>query len=100
METENFSLLNEDTVPEDADAILLYAPTTDISEKEKEILVDYVENGGRMMVAAGPTESGKLTNLYSILENYDVEAADGIVVEDVYKRQVKKYLAEYDERNQ
>lgn len=82
METENFSLLNEDTVPEDADAILLYAPTTDISEKEKEILVDYVENGGKMMVAAGPTESGKLTNLYSILENYDVEAADGIVVEE------------------
>lgn len=82
METESFSLLNEDTVPEDADAILLYAPTTDISEKEKEILVDYVENGGKMMVAAGPTESGKLTNLYSILENYDVEAADGIVVEE------------------
>lgn len=82
METENFSLLNEDTVPEDADAILLYAPTTDISEKEKEILVDYVENGGKMMVAAGPTENGKLTNLYSILENYDVEAADGIVVEE------------------
>lgn len=82
METESFSLLNEDTVPEDADAILLYAPTTDISEKEKEILVDYVENGGKMMVAAGPTENGKLTNLYSILENYDVEAADGIVVEE------------------
>ena len=34
------------------------------------------------MVAAGPTENGKLTNLYSILENYDVEAADGIVVEE------------------
>lgn len=82
METESFSLLNEDIVPEDADAILLYAPTTDISEKEKEILVDYVENGGKMMVAAGPTENGKLTNLYSILENYDVEAADGIVVEE------------------
>lgn len=82
METESFSLLNEDTVPEDADAILLYAPTTDISEKEKKILVDYVENGGKMMVAAGPTENGKLTNLYSILENYDVEAADGIVVEE------------------
>lgn len=82
METESFSLLNEDIVPEDADAILLYAPTTDISEKEKEILVDYMENGGKMMVAAGPTENGKLTNLYSILENYDVEAADGIVVEE------------------
>lgn len=82
METATFSLLKEDTVPEDADAILLYAPTSDISEKEKELLVEYVENGGKMMVAAGPTESGKLTNLYSILEAYDVEAADGIVVEE------------------
>lgn len=82
METATFSLLNEDTVPEDADAILLYAPISDISEKEKELLVEYVENGGKMMVAAGPTESGKLTNLYSILEAYDVEAADGIVVEE------------------
>lgn len=82
METATFSLLKEDTVPEDADAILLYAPTSDISEKEKELLVEYVENGGKMMVAAGPTESGKLTNLYSVLEAYDVEAADGIVVEE------------------
>ena len=82
METATFSLLKEDTVPEDADVILLYAPTSDISEKEKELLVEYVENGGKMMVAAGPTESGKLTNLYSVLEAYDVEAADGIVVEE------------------
>lgn len=33
------------------------------------------------MVIAGPTENGTLTNLYSILEDYGVETADGIVVE-------------------
>lgn len=82
METATFSLLNEDSIPEDADAILIYAPTSDISEKEKEILAQYVKNGGKMMVAAGPTETGKLANLYSILADYDVEAAEGIVVEE------------------
>lgn len=82
MQTESFSLLNEDKVPEDADAILIYAPTSDISAEEKEILADYVANGGKMMVAAGPTENGSLTNLYSLLSDYGVETTDGIVVEE------------------
>lgn len=82
MQTESFSLLNEDKVPEDADAILIYAPTSDISAEEKEILADYVTNGGKMMVAAGPTENGSLTNLYSLLSDYGVETTDGIVVEE------------------
>ena len=30
---------------------------------------------------AGPTENGTLTNLYSVLESYGVEAADGLVVD-------------------
>ena len=81
MQTESFSLLNEDKVPEDADAILIYAPTSDLSAEEKEILADYVANGGKMMVAAGPTENGSLTNLYSLLSDYGVETTDGIVVE-------------------
>ena len=82
MQTESFSLLNEDKVPEDADAILIYAPTSDISAEEKEILADCVANGGKMMVAAGPTENGSLTNLYSLLSDYGVETTDGIVVEE------------------
>ena len=82
MQTESFSLLNEDKVPEDADAILIYAPTSDISAEEKEILADYVANGGKMMVAAGPTENGSLTNLYSLLSDYGVETTERIVVEE------------------
>ena len=34
MELESFSLLNTDEIPEDADAVLIYAPETDISEEE------------------------------------------------------------------
>lgn len=81
IELNTFSLLKEDKVPEEADCILIYAPSSDISEKEKEILSDYVEDGGKMMVLAGPTEDGTLENLYSLLSDYGVEAADGIVVE-------------------
>ena len=81
IETTTFSLLNEDEIPEECDAILIYAPTSDISEDEKDILAEYCENGGKLMVISGPVKDEELTNLYSILSDYGVEAAEGIAVE-------------------
>lgn len=81
IELSSFSLLNTDKIPEDADALLIYAPQSDISEEEATLLEDYLTDGGKLLVIAGPTEDGTLTNLYSVLEAYGVEAADGIVVE-------------------
>ena len=81
MELESFSLLNTDEIPEDADALLIYAPESDISAEEAERLEEYLENGGKLLTVAGPTENGTLTNLCGLLEAYGVEAADGIVVE-------------------
>ena len=81
MELSSLSLLTEDEIPEDADCILIYAPASDISEEEKTILADYAAAGGKLMVIAGPTEDGTLTNLYALLEDYGVSAAEGIVVE-------------------
>lgn len=81
MELESFSLLNTDEIPEDADALLIYAPSSDISEEEADRLKEYLENGGRLLVIAGSTEEGTLTNLYSVLGAYGVEAEDGVVVE-------------------
>ena len=46
------------------------------------MLSDYVAGGGKLMVSAGPTEDGSLTNLYSLLENYGITTAEGIVVEE------------------
>lgn len=81
IEMTTFSLLNEDSVPEEADCVLIYGPTSDISTEEKEMLADYVTGGGKLMVLAGPLEEGTLENLDNLLSDYDVEAADGIVVE-------------------
>lgn len=81
MEIENFSLLNVDSVPEEADCIVIYGPDSDISEEEKNMLADYVTQGGKLFVMAGPTEEGNLENLYGLLSDYGVEVCDGIVVE-------------------
>ncbi|MBS6398248.1 MAG: GldG family protein [Clostridiales bacterium] len=81
IELNQFSLLTADAIPEEADGILIYAPTSDISSEEKDLLADYVENGGKMMVMAGPTADSSLENLYNLLSDYGVEGNDGIVVD-------------------
>lgn len=81
IEIGTFSLLTADAIPEDAAVILIYAPSSDISTDEKDLLSEYVSSGGKLMVMAGPTEDGTLTNLYGILADYGVEAADGVVVD-------------------
>ena len=72
MECSTFSLLTADGVPEEADCVVIYGPESDISAEEKELLADYVTGGGKLLVMAGPTESGVLENLYSLLADYGV----------------------------
>lgn len=81
MELVSFSLLNTEEIPEEADCILIHAPASDISEEERDMLAAYVEDGGRLLVIAGPAEEGELGNLTGLLADYGVEAAEGIVVE-------------------
>lgn len=81
MEVSALSLLTVDEIPEDADCILIYAPSSDISEEEASMLIDYADNGGKLMVCAGPVEGGELTNFHSVLNEYGVEVTDGFVVE-------------------
>ena len=78
---EELSLLNTDEIPADAGVLIIYAPQSDISAEEAEMLSGYVKGGGRLLVMAGPVQDAELTNLYGILEPYGVTAAEGVVVE-------------------
>lgn len=81
VQTQSLSLLTEDSVPEDAACVTIYAPQSDISQEEAEMLRSYTEKGGKLLVIAGPVNGAELTNLYSLLTDYGVEPVEGIVVE-------------------
>lgn len=81
IEVTTLSLLTVDAVPEEADCVMLYAPESDISTEEAEMLASYVSGGGKLVVMAGPVEDASLDTLYSLLANYGVTANEGIVVE-------------------
>lgn len=77
----DFSLLNVDEIPEDCDTLLINAPTSDISKEELTMLHSYVQGGGKLMVLSGPQKSTALTNLDSLLVDYDVTITEGVVVD-------------------
>ncbi len=78
---EALSLLMVDEIPADAAGILIYSPQSDISEEERDMLLDYVSGDGKLLVMAGPVEGKALDNLNGILNNFGIEAQEGIVIE-------------------
>ena len=77
----DFSLLNVDAVPEDCDALVINAPTSDISGEELAMLQSYVQGGGRLLVFSGPQQDTDLPNLNALLADYGVTVTDGVVVD-------------------
>jgi len=72
----------EEGIPEDAACVVIYAPTSDISEEEKDMLLSFVYGGGKLLAFSGPTENGLLENLDGILSAYAVTMIDGVVLEE------------------
>ena len=94
IEIKSLNLLTENSVPEDADCLLINAPGTDISEDEKEAILDYLENGGKAMIFSDYTEES-MDNFNEILENYGISRAEGLVFEgdpSHYAMQTPYYL--------
>jgi len=81
IETTTLSLLTVDAIPEEADALLIYSPQSDISAEEKDMLADYIANGGKLLVMAGPVKDVTLDNLNALLADYGAEMAEGLVIE-------------------
>ena len=75
------NLLMSTSIPEDCDLLLMYAPTTDLSEDEAQMLRDYLAGGGKVMMLFGDTSSADLPNLAGVLSEYGIEAADGYIAD-------------------
>ena len=72
------SLLTQESVPEDADALIIYAPQSDISADEKEMLLTYLQGGGKLLLVTDYTETA-MPNLAEVMAYYGTSLADGIV---------------------
>lgn len=82
IEMSTLSLLTVEGVPEDAGCILIYAPETDISDTEKDAILNYLQGGGNMLLITDPPQAEtSRPNLDAVMAYYGVTAEEGIVVE-------------------
>lgn len=84
------SLLSKDAVPEDADVLIINAPTSDLGEDEGKIIKTYLENGGHLLLTTNFSDKA-MPNLASLMANYGVEAVSGVVVEGDANHSLRGY---------
>ena len=87
---ESLNLLTSETVPDDAEILLIYGPLSDISEDEKNKITDYMNQGGRVVYLRGYTDQ-ETPNLDSLLSEYGVSLAEGIVLEGSSEHHLPNY---------
>ena len=87
---ESLNLLTSETVPDDAEILLIYGPLSDISEDEKNKITDYMNQGGQVVYLRGYTDQ-ETPNLDSLLSEYGVSLAEGIVLEGSSEHHLPNY---------
>lgn len=75
------NLLMTDSIPDDCDLFLMYAPSADLTEDETEMLGTYLDNGGKVMILFGETGASELPNLAGLLEEYGIRAVEGYIAD-------------------
>lgn len=80
IEIQDLSLLTEESVPEDAAALLICSPSRDISEEESQKILSYLEGGGKVLLFTDYSQE-EMPNLESLLTNYGLQKGTGIVME-------------------
>ena len=68
-------------IPANAVTLVLNAPKTDITAKEKALLADFIANGGSLVLNTTPNAMG-LTNLMSLMSSYGLAGEGAIVLDD------------------
>lgn len=93
IQTESLNLVTSETVPEDADCILIMAPTKDIAQEEADKLLTYLQQGGRAVIFKDYSEE-VFENLNSVLEYYGTTVGEGVILEGSsnYYVQIPYYL--------
>ena len=76
----SINLLTDDGIPEDADLVICNGPVTDFADNEKSMILEYLNQGGHMVLLAGVSENER-PNLEEVMETYGLVLEDGYVAD-------------------
>ena len=78
---ESVNLMDLDTIPDDADCLFINGATSDFSSDDKDKVIDYLNNGGKVILVTGYTDE-ETPNIDVILSYMNLSIAKGLVVEN------------------
>ena len=88
---ESVNLLTDGGVPDDCDLLLINAPTADLADDEKTMLLDYLQGGGQVvyLMAASLTP---LPNFEAVLASWGMTPTDGYIADTARYYQNNAYV--------
>lgn len=91
-EYESLNLLSVNKIPENCDILLILSPTSDLLETEVNIITEYINKGGNIILTRDTEEAGKqYPNFQKVLDLYGVSIENGYV----YETNVNLTVADY-----
>ena len=82
-EFNELDLLTAGEVPEDCSVLMISSLASDLTEAEKDAILNYIDKGGKIILFADPNTSGdEMPNFQEVLDEYGVEIDEGIMLEE------------------
>ncbi|MEW6027639.1 MAG: GldG family protein [Planctomycetota bacterium] len=78
IEAKKLNLLETTEIPKDCSCLVLMGPKTPASAPERNLINNYLKNGGRVLIAIDPMAN---TGLADFLAQWGVKTSDGIVLD-------------------
>ncbi len=77
---EDLNLIKQEHIPENCDGIFIVRPQRDITDGERDMLDEYMENGGKLFLVQDYVAE-ELPNLADIMASYGIQVKKGVVLE-------------------
>ncbi len=79
---ESVNLLSTKSIPSDCATLIVNAPQSDLSEDDCAKILDYIHNGGNVILTYDCLCSNELKNYKNLLSDYEVIVKDGMVFDN------------------
>ncbi|MCI6636692.1 MAG: Gldg family protein [Bilifractor sp.] len=94
IDVKDLDFMQNDNVPDDAQAVIINAPTSDLSSDDLKKLENYFDKGGNVIAVTNYEATGDMTNYKSLLSYFGITLNDGVVLDSDSSRyyQYPSYL--------
>lgn len=81
-EFQNLDLLTAGSIPDDCAVLMITTLAEDITEVERDEILDYIDKGGDLIIFSDPNTTGEeKPNFQAVLDEYGVSLPEGVILE-------------------